>query len=378
MSRSTTTLIAGTVAGAIWLLVGIALAVVVWFGLFRSDAFRLVLPETISIQYWHLAMPWPIVIPVASTVAVGGLVSLSTRAIVAHASRADRRLVVLAIWLSVVLSAGIVGAIGGVAVLVGRGAPSSLSLIGQGLPEALAPALYWGVVTGWLPAVLATTARWNAVDMSDPQAAIPLVVPLCVALVSCVIFAGSVAVVTAQALAAGLSGQPPAAVQAPIPTPTPTGTPPPERAPGGYPVDPSWCVSSQLTFADRGGDAATGHREEAVSVMNSSRTDCVLPGYPDAAFADDHGFAVAAVVHQGGGFMTADPGPTQLTLTPGQSATTWLNWDATDGRTIIHQLYIAAYPGGERVRVMAEGGMDITASTQVAITAWAPGVVQAP
>jgi uncharacterized protein DUF4232 len=375
----------GAATAAIWLLCGAAFGLVVWFGLLRGDIVRLLVPETIDPRHWTSPMPWPIVVPAASTVLAGALASALGNIILRRSATSARAVVVLALWLVVVATFAVVGTLSGISLLIGRGAPASLSTVAQGLPADLAPALYAGLITGWIAALLATIGRPRVGGRAVPP---PIPSPvsadgrgstrpgrrldaaiMVVAAASAVALVAAGAAESAQASASGLAGHAPPSMQQPAPTPVPTGTPPPARAPGDHPADPNWCTVSQLAFADLGGDAATGHREESVQVTNTGRDHCVLPGYPDVAFADAHGVDVPAAVRNGSGFMTQDPGSAALTLAPGDRAVAWLAWDATDGRTVIPQLYLAPYAGADR-QLLITRGMDITAQTEVAVTAW--------
>jgi hypothetical protein len=94
-----------------------------------------------------------------------------------------------------------------------------------------------------------------------------------------------------------------------------------------------------------------------------------MTGYPDLAFADEHGSAVAAAVRNGSGFMAQDPGP--VTLHPGDRVIAVLAWDATDGRSIIPQLWVAPYAGADR-NLLTTTGMDITADHPAAVMTKAP------
>ncbi len=114
-----------------------------------------------------------------------------------------------------------------------------------------------------------------------------------------------------------------------------------------------------------------------MSATNTGRDTCVLPGYPDLAFADEHGIEVPAAVRDGSGFMTQDAGPAALVLAPGDQAVASLAWDATDGRSVIRDLFLAPYAGADR-QLIVTAGMDITAQTEVAVTAWSRPSVSAP
>jgi hypothetical protein len=159
----------------------------------------------------------------------------------------------------------------------------------------------------------------------------------------------------------------------PSATPTPAPTPiigPVDSLPAAGPIDPSWCTHDQVMLSVVAGDAATGHRAAGYRATNVSDRPCVLDGYPDVAIADPLGADVGVAIVHGGSFMTQDPGPTAMTLPPGGTAMSLLGWDASDGRTAIGAVYIAAYPG--LVRTVIPADWDMTAATTVAVTAWGP------
>jgi hypothetical protein len=358
---------AGIAAAVLWLASGVVFAAIVWFRLYTGDVIRLLVPETIPVETWQLSLPWQVAIPLLSTLFVAAAAAFGTGRLRTPGSEPPRRVLLLAIWLVVVATGAVVGVLTGIGALIGNGQPPRLAFIAQGLPDAIAPALYWGLLTGWLPALVSLPPRGGR----EASPRMPWQLPAVIALVSGVSLVAATAVVTAEARSAGLQGEPPSSVQEPQPDPIPTGTPPPMVAPGTYVIDPSWCTPSQLLLAAGGADAATGHRTAAVSATNVGQDPCVLPDYPDVAFADEHGVAVEAAVRHGGGFMTDDPGPAALTLQPGDMATAFLAWDATDGRTVIPTLYLAPYAGAERQFIALAQQFDITAASEVAVTAWA-------
>ncbi|HWM34899.1 MAG TPA: DUF4232 domain-containing protein [Pseudolysinimonas sp.] len=359
---------AGLAASGLWLASALLFAAATWVGLYRGDAIRLVLIETIPVGTWQLDQPWPVVIAVTSLVAFGAAVAWGVALLHRAASSAPRGVLLLATWLVVVLAGAAAGGLTGVGAVIGTGVPRA-AFFAQGVPDAIALGTAAGLVFGWMPAWLALPPRRSgeAVTASVAPSALGAV-----ALVAAIALTVSTALVVADARQAGLAGEAPPSVVQPEPEPVPTGTPPPPVAPGEHPSDPSWCTPSQLTLVTAGADAATGHRAATLRATNTSADGCVLPGYPDVAFADEHGMAVGATVRYGGGFMTEDPGPAPFRLEPGADAIAFLAWDVTDGRTMIAQLYLAPYPGAQRTLCIVQPGLDITALTEVAVTAWAP------
>ena len=357
---------AGLAAAVVWLGSGAAFAVIVWFGLYQGDIVRLLVPETIPVETWQLAPPWLALVPLASTLTFGGATAWGVHLL--HAvSGIPRRALLLATWMVVVLAGSATGAATGIGNVIGNGPPPRLAFLAQGVPDAVALGLAAGLLFGWIPAWIALPSRTSPRTGRD----IPAAVTGTIAAIAAIALISATAVVVADARQAGLEGTPPPSVQQPQPDPVPTGAPPAGVAPGDHPIDPAWCTPSQLLLEVGGGDAATGHRAATLLATNTGADSCVLPGYPDVAFADEHGVAVDAAVRYGGGFMTEDPGATPFSLEPGASATAWIAWDATDGRSTLNQVFIAPYPGAVRSVVFVEPPFDISAQTEVALTAWA-------
>ena len=371
MFRRAPGLLAGLVAALLWLASGVLFGLIVWFGLYTGDVVRLFVAETVPVEIWHAGAPWMVLIPLASTLAFGGATAWAIGRVAPQAATSGssaRTLRFLASWMVVVLAGAAVGAAGGIGTLLGSGPPPRLAFVVQGLPDAVAAGLGAGLLLGWLPALIAL-GRARPATTASPTPAVTA--PGVVAAIAALVLIASTAVVVSDARQAGLAGEAPSSVQQPQPDPVPTGTPPPIVAPGDHPIDPSWCTPSQLQLEAGAADAATGHRSAILVATNTGQDACVMPGYPDVAFADEHGVAVEAAVRYGGGFMTEDPGATPFALAPGTEAVARIAWDATDGRTVIPQLYLAPFPGAERTLLILEQGLDITAATEVAVTAWA-------
>jgi hypothetical protein len=359
---------AGILAAVLWLVSGAGFAVVVWFGLYRGDVVRLVLVETIPVQTWQREQPWPIVIALASTLAFGASAAWGIARLHTAAAGSSRAALLMGSWLVVVLAGAATGLAAGIGTVAGDGVPR-LAFLAQGVPGAVSLGAAAGLLYGWMPAWLSLPPRRPG-DAAPASVAPQVVGAVAIAAIIGLIVATGL--VVAESRREGLGGQAPPPVVQPGPAPVPTGTPPPSVAPGEHPVDPSWCTSSQLLLQSGGADGATGHRAALLVATNTGEDGCVLPGYPDVAFADEHGVAVEAAVRCGGGFMTDDPGASPFELEPGARAVAYLAWDATDGRTLIPQVYLAPYPGAQRSLTLVDPPFDITAQTEVAVTAWAP------
>lgn len=378
MFRMPSDLRAGISAALLWLGSGVAFAVIVWFGLYQGDFVRLLVPETIRVGTWQLGGAWPVLIPLASSLAFGGATAWGTGLLRTGAAGIPRRVQLLATWMIVVLSGAATGAATGIGTLIGNGPPPRLAFIVQGLPDAIALGLAAGLLIGWIPAWVSLPPRTPPTGAPRGIRSLAPAVPGVTAATAALALIVATAIVVADARQAGLAGIVPPSVQQPQADPAPTGTPPPPVAPGDHPSDPIWCSPGQLLLQAGGADAATGHRSARLVATNTGAEPCVLPGYPDIAFADEHGAAVDAAVRYGGGFMTEDPGPAAFELQAGAAAVALLAWDATDGRSTLNQVFVAPYPGATRTLTFVDPPFDITPQTEVSVTAWTPGGTAGP
>jgi hypothetical protein len=149
---------AGILAAALWLASGACFAVVVWFGLYRGDVIRLILVETVPVEIWQRAQPWPVVIALASSLAFGASSSWAIGRLHAAAPDSPRSTLLLGSWLLVVLAGAAVGLAAGVGSLVGSGVPR-LAFLAQGVPDAAVLGVAAGLLYGWMPAWLSLPRR---------------------------------------------------------------------------------------------------------------------------------------------------------------------------------------------------------------------------
>lgn len=354
-------LIAGVVASALWLTLGGLYAALVWFAVIPVDALRLVIPEVVPARAWYREAPWMVALPLLSAVLFGALVALATQWIGRAASGSPRALVFAALWLAAIGAALVVGATSALAGTIQDWPPPRASFVVRGWFETIAPALYGGVLWGWVPALVATRARPVA---PARDARVPA------ALVAAVLL---VATIGGGVLARATDGTLPPAITQPLPETVPPFTPPAPSVDAPVPPAAEWCTSEELGFRDGGGDAATGHRVQVIVVTPLLEEPCVLPGYPDVAFADAAGNDLGTSVSPGGGFLSEDPGPSDLLLLPGEEAATWITWDAqAAGPGEMGSVWIAPWAGATRAILPFANGTDIANGAAVAVTAWQP------
>ncbi|SDS64666.1 DUF4232 domain-containing protein [Microterricola viridarii] len=228
--------------------------------------------------------------------------------------------------------------------------------------EPVQAAAYWGLVWGWLPALLharlqarrpRAARRPATAAVAAPAVAVALALVALLALVP----AGEDA--WHRALAA----------EEPAPEPVPTGTPVPEIAPGEWQLDPEWCTENQLSLAASEPDAAAGSRGMSVVATNVSQAPCVLDGYPDVAFSDQETGLVDVRIQHGSSMGGTDVGPVRLLLGPEEQAVASIAWRAmpTDGLATADWLHLAPYHGG--LREMLAFCSDVTGG-EVVVGAW--------
>jgi hypothetical protein len=379
-------LITTVVASALWFASGAVYGLLVWFSVLPVSP-EIVFPETIAAYTWQSVAPWNVVLPALSVLAFAGLFA----SIVLLLNRPGRA-TFLPVWFAAIGASFLTALIVAIGQTAANWPPMRLAMAPQYIVEALPDAGYWGIVWGWIPAVVAVLLARRAVarvsgapvsnaPISDapaseaPDAAAPAprrasAVPALVAALL-VIVAG-----------VGIAASAPAAddanralyAETPVSQPDPAYTPPPPVAvaPGDFTIDPSWCTNAQLSLLAVGGDAATGHRVFTFTATNLSDAPCVLDGYPDVAFGNDESGDLGVNLFHGGSFLTEDAGATPITLEPGATARTQLGWNAnaTAGVFATQTIWAAPYAGAERLPFPQE--LDITAGSTVAATAWEP------
>ena len=331
-----------------------------------------VLPESMPSSLVYLTFPWIVVVPLLSTVTVF-FVHLLFAGLVDTDASGPRSTRFLALWFVAVVAGVLATAPFALSAIITAFPPSRAAFILDPAGSLILQSGYWGLLLGWIPALLAVRpAAPEAVAVASRRRLPVLagVVVLALFLSTLTLGAGARAARVASAEASAVAeGETLGAV----PDPDVESTPPPTIAPDADPddIDPSWCTPEQATPLLGETDAATGHRVLTIEVMNFSDTPCVLDGYPDLAFADADGSAIDVTVTHGGSFMAEDPGAMPITVPAQGYGVTRIGWNAmaTDGELATYTLYSALYPGLERGSWPIT--LDIVAGGEVFVTAWA-------
>jgi hypothetical protein len=390
--RSAATAATAAAAGIGWLISAALFAALSWFSVFPVSLTRLVVPETVAASSWHAVAPWPVLIPTLSVLTLLGILLLLLRLLVSRpADRIDNRTAMMSVWLCVVLASFFTSVLWSAGSISAQWPPPRMAMLFDSAGPALLAAAYWGVVWGWIPALvwIHVARSRNGEEGHDdgtgggpdglhpPRTAAPgrrrpraRLGPLLAATAVCGVLLVAAAPLSGAATRAAAS----AAQVRPAPSPSPTEPPVVYGSPTVGPLqqspDPSWCTSEQVAISLGEPDAATGHRGMPIRLLNSGTVPCVLNAYPDVAFDDTDGWAMDILTVRGGSFMTTDPGPRAITVAPGAAAQAALGWNAMAGAgdTRVGAILVAPFSGATRTRLPAD--LDMISGGYVAVTGW--------
>lgn len=370
-------------AAALWLVSGGLAVAVSWSGVLPASV-GAVLPATIPFSPG--VRPW--VWGVGTTLLAAAVVFLVARLLVPLAGRVDDRTARFALaWFALVLAGGSAGLALDLATIVGALPAPRLRMLLDGLGTGATVGAWWGVVQGWLPALLVRRhATGTATSPSGPDDRTTpatgsaarrrqaVLVTTAVVAAAAVVATGALGqraarVASAQEAAVAEGADPGLGA---LPDPYADGTPVPTLDPDRDPDrDPSWCTRDQAMLLLGETGAATGHRSQTLRLTNFTDASCVVEGYPDVAFADQNGNELAVTVEQGASFLAEDPGYDQFELPAGASAVTTLGWDAgaTSDALVARTLFAAPFATDERGSWPVE--LDVVAGSVVHVTAWA-------
>lgn len=345
--------------GALWLIV-VALATAASLTPL-SRVQGAVLPSGVTPYVWSWPAPWPVLFPVAGALAVGcvqwALLSLTR-------SRSS----FVTTWLTTVAAGAVVGAAVDVVLVFGSFFSDGWAMWSLDLGSRAAVGAYWGLLYGWIPALVAR----REIAASSPAHRATVAVAAVVALV----LVGSAQVLGSDATQAQLVAEQAAAEPAPVdgaarPDADAEGEPVPERADGDGVTGENACAADRAMVLTGVVDGATGHRGLRLELLNYSESPCVIEGYPDVAFGDQNEHLLDVTVERGSSFMAGDPGEAPVEIPAGGSAVAYLGWDAnsTNGALVARTLWVAALAGETRGSTPLEA--DVIVGSTVNVTAWA-------
>ncbi|WP_157872330.1 DUF4232 domain-containing protein [Streptomyces silaceus] len=161
------------------------------------------------------------------------------------------------------------------------------------------------------------------------------------------------------------------------PDPAPSAPAPSASAPNGPSPAPEGCPESGVTMSPGMVTAAMGLRAMSVTATNCGKGVRELNGYPDIRVRGVDRRLFDVTVLKGTEPVTTmdDPGPSRVTLKPGESAYTSLVWrySAVDAATKSGSgVYVEIGPakGAPRQTIEPDGGLDIGETGMLGTTAW--------
>lgn len=371
-SQTRRMLFAAAAAGILWLASGLIHTVVASIP-HATQALRLLVPSPTNSLFWAWPAPWSFL-----ALALAGA-SVAAVVFVVMGWVARRRAPgFAAAWFASVAAGAVVGLfIDGVGVLDVVQSFGARGLTTASIDYAVVGA-YWGLVQGWIPALIASRGARESVDGPRRRHARWTWAVAAAVLVAFVVAgtAGRTADRTAVAEAqARADAETQAAAEqytgfGAVPDPEAVGTPAQLVAPTSAPRDPLWCTPEQATAFVGGDDAATGHRGLSIRLMNFSDAPCIVEGYPDVAFADQNGHALDVRVERGSSFMATDAGAQPVEVPAGGYAIAFIGWNAnsTAGALVASSVLVAQVAGDQRNGSAVS--LDITAGSTVEVTAW--------
>ncbi|MDR2998643.1 MAG: DUF4232 domain-containing protein [Microbacterium sp.] len=354
---------AGALAAALWMLSG-------W--LYVSAASNVYVSRALSVlaigpqrsARFSWPMPWSV------------LAFLTTAALIITAVffvlRVDgaRRRPGIAIWFAVILAGTVLGlATDATSVLADMPKSGWRALTGAGVDAALSGA-YWGVVQGWVPAVL-LARRMRGSAPGRPGIATSAAALLGALILFAVIGVGGTSASRSEIAQQSAEAQGLSVADGAYPDPQTPGTPPPTAAPGvdRPDLDDDWCTRERAALLIGASDAGLGHRVQEVQLMNFSEAPCILEGYADVAFADQNGHELPVKVEPGSSYMATDPGPVRIEIPAKGYASMSVSWNAnsTNGALVARTMYAAILPGLDRGSWPVQ--LDIVPDTALEISA---------
>lgn len=280
-------------------------------------------------------------------------------------------------WLAAILISFAIGAaldLGNFLVGVGvYGVGGAIGTMG-----AASETTWWAVVAGWVPALVwvrsgrqrATPAPQRGTARSASRTAVSIVAAVVLIAVPIAAQAGDAATqdrLRAESAAAQGEADPSGAA---APDPSAEGEPVPTAAPADVEPGEGACTAENTTILTPPPDGATGHRGQALTLVNVSEEPCTIEGYPDVAYGDQNGHLLDVTVERGRSFMAEDPGAAPVTLQPQGAATAVIGWDANsvNGQLAARSIWVAVLPGEQRLSW--DMPLDIVPGATVHVTAW--------
>jgi hypothetical protein len=153
------------------------------------------------------------------------------------------------------------------------------------------------------------------------------------------------------------------------------GEPSAETAPSPTPATPTACPDSGAAVSTGVVDAAMGRRAVVVELVNCGAEPYRVDGYPDIAALDKDRDPLRLTITHDHPYTDAgrDQGPKPLTLAPGESVKSVLNWNnrLTSFDAVTEGAYLVVTPKEGEPPQTLPFRLDIGTSGELDVTAWA-------
>jgi len=343
-----------------------------------------VVPRSMSVEAWHASegwlptivpahagytvAPWPSLIWLSLLLALGLALAVFSTIVLASMWRGAWWLRAIALWGSVLIAAvGVVGVaqIGEWLLQVETFGGLGGSYIRTFTLPALQEAAHWGLLWGWIPALITALCGVTKPAGTKRRRAILVAIVLAVAAAAaCACLAAATRGAALSARTEVASQDPPEAAEPAAPT-----DPPPAIAETAAPDFPGRCADGDVAVSIAGFDAATGSRYLTFEARNTSAEACDLQGKPDLAFASEEGNTIRPELTLRDRTTAGDPvGSAPVSLAPGATARADLVWRAPTGRPVEITVLLAPWPGTERIATPEV--LDVVDGGEMALTPW--------
>ncbi|WP_228067166.1 DUF4232 domain-containing protein [Microbacterium paludicola] len=323
------------------------------------------LPTIVPAHAGYTVAPWPALICLTLLVTLGFALAAVSISVLRGSRGMGRRWVrVILLWVGVVVVAvGVVGIaqFGEWLLWTERAGGLGGSFLRTFTLPALMEAARWGLIWGWIPALVAVL---NGPQRPGRRRRGILILALMVAA------AVAGACLAAATRGAALSATTEVAQPEPSEQPAPVATDPPsDVAATPAPDFPGRCSAEDVVVTIAGSDAASGTRYLAFEARNVSAEACDLSGLPDLAFASPEGNAIRPMIAPRDSTSTGGPiGAGAVTLDPGGAARADLVWRAPTGRPSELTVLMAPWAGAQRTP--ATETLDIVDGAEMTLTPW--------
>jgi hypothetical protein len=143
------------------------------------------------------------------------------------------------------------------------------------------------------------------------------------------------------------------------------------------------CHTSELGGAFTADEGAAGNHRFDVQLTNTSGHVCTVTGYPGIGFLTTDRRSADLPVDRGAGMLARDPGPSRISLAPGEAASASVTYtiECADAATAVRPGYVEVTPPDEEdfVLIVVQPPESVfLCGSKIHVTALMPGTAGAP